>query len=121
MKTIIQLLIVAAILHAVGRAALSAMTYYELKDASHEILVFGRDASEDQLAEGILVKASELHVPLQPEALAVRRDADRTVAEASYTETVELLPRYRFPVKYSFRVEALSFENVDSPRTKDVK
>lgn len=108
MKTIVKLVIAAAILHAVARTGMSAMTYYQLKDASQELLVFGSQASEEELQDEILYRAMELSVPLLPENLIVTRDEVRTIAEASYTEAVELLPSYRYPVTYSFRVEARS-------------
>jgi hypothetical protein len=118
MTTIIKLLIAAAILHAVVRAGVSAVSYYELKDSSQQMLVFGGEVTEEELAEGILAKASELALPLDPENLAVHRDGVRTVAEASYVDAVELLPRYRVPINYSFRVEALSLQNAQNPRAR---
>lgn len=108
MKTILKLLIAAAILHAVYRAGVSAARYYELKDASHQMLVFGGGATPDQLQAGILAKAEELAVALAPENVIVQREGVRTTAEASYTDPVEIFPRYRYPFNYSFRVEAVS-------------
>jgi hypothetical protein len=108
MKTLIKLLIAAAILHAVYRTGMSAATYYQLKDASQQILVFGGGATPDQLQKSILAKAEELAVPLEPGNVVVQREVGRTTAEASYTDPVEIFPRYRYPFNYSFRVEALS-------------
>jgi hypothetical protein len=108
MKTVIKLLVAAAILHAVYRAGMSAATYYELKDAAQQMLVFGGGSTPEQLQEAILVKAEELAVPLAPENVVVLRDGVRTSAEATYTDSVEILPRYRYPFTYSFRVEAIS-------------
>ena len=108
MKTILKLLIAAVILHAVYRAGTSAAAYYQLKDASQQILVFGGRATPAQLQASILAKAEELAVPLAPENVLVERQGVRTTAEASYTDPIELLPRYRYPFTYSFRVEAIS-------------
>jgi hypothetical protein len=108
MKTILKLLIAAAILHAVYRTGVSAATYYELKDSSQQMLIFGGGASPDQLQESILAKAEELSVALAPENVVVERVGVRTTAEASYTDPVEIFPRYRYPFNYSFRVEAIS-------------
>ena len=108
MKTLLKLLIAAVILHAVYRAGVSAVTYYQLKDAAQQLLIFGAQASPDQLQQGILTKAEELAVPLAPEDVVVLREGPRTWAEASYTDPIELFPRYRYPFQYSFRVEAIS-------------
>ncbi len=108
MKTILKLLIAAVVLHGLYRAGVSAATYYELKDASQQMLVFGGRATPAQLQSGIVSKAEELAVPLSSENVVVTRDGIRTTAEASYTDSVEIFPRYRYPINYSFRVEAIS-------------
>ena len=110
MKTLLKLLVAAAVLHAVYRAGVSAATYYELKDAAQQMLVFGGGATPGQLQESILAKAEELAVPLAPEDVIVQREGVRTTAEASYTDPIEILPRYRYPFTYSFRVEAISMQ-----------
>lgn len=109
MKVIIKLLIVAAIINACARGAMAAWTYYQFKDAASETILFGADASIGQLQEQILRRAAELAVPIAPENLTVTRDGPRTVAEASYTQPVELVPSYRYPFKFSFKVNALSY------------
>lgn len=108
MKTILKLLFAAVILHAVFRVGVSAAAYYQLKDASQQMLVFGGRATPDELEESILAKAEELAVPLEPANVTVLRDGVRTTAEASYTDPIEVFPRYRYPFTYSFQVEAIS-------------
>ena len=108
MKTVVKLLLVAAVLNGAVRTAISALTYYQLKDSAQQMLVFGQRATPDELQEGIVGKASELSVPLTLENLVVRRDQLRTVATAAYTEPVEVFPNYHYPIDYSFTVEAMS-------------
>ena len=109
MKVIIKLLIVAAVLNACVRGAMAAWTYYQFKDAASQTILFGADASVGQLQEQILRRAAEFDVPITPENLVVSRDGPRTVAETSYTQPVELVPSYRHPFKFSFKVDALSY------------
>ena len=45
MKTIIKILIAIAILNASARVGIAAAGYYQLKDASQELLTFGAQAS----------------------------------------------------------------------------
>ena len=47
-------------------------------------------------------------MPLAPENLNVRRDGARTTADAAYTQPVEVLPSYRYPVRFSFSVEGIN-------------
>jgi hypothetical protein len=108
MKTLIKLLIAAAIINATVRAASAAWTYYQFKDAAEQTVIFGYGATTGQLHEQIMRRAVELQVPLEPQNLQVTRDGPRTLAEASYRQPVELFPRYTYVVPFSFTVDALA-------------
>ena len=117
MKTIIKLIIAAIILNAVARSAMAAWSYYQLKDAAQQTILFGAGATTSQLQEQILRRAAELEVPLPPGSVTVTRDGPRTRAEAAYTQQIELFPNYRYPFDFSFQVDALS---VNPPKAGDV-
>jgi len=110
MKTIIKLLLAAAIVNAVVRCGSAALDYYKLKDATQQIVLFAGGATVEQLRDRILEKAMQLDVPLAPESLDVRRDGSLTVADATYTKQVEVFPRYNYPVKFSFSVDARALD-----------
>ena len=117
MKTLLKLLIAAAMLNATARAAMAAWEYYQFKDAAQQSIVFGGRATTGQLHDQILRRGQELELPIQPEQIAVTRDGARTLAEVSYTQAVELFPRYHYPFNFSFKVDAVA---VDSATTTDV-
>ena len=108
MKTIVKLLIVAAILNACVRGAMAAWTYYEFKDAVSQLVLFGGDAAVGAIEEQILRRATELQVPVDPKNIEVTREGPRTVATASYRQEIELFPRYKYPYDFKFTVDALS-------------
>jgi hypothetical protein len=108
MKTVVKLLLMLAVLYAVVHAAYAAMTYYQLKDATEQMLTFGSETSTSQLQSRIAEKAAELDLPVQPEDVHVRRQGARTTASASYTQPVEVFPNYMYPMKFSYSVEAYS-------------
>src|SRR5688572_19610150 len=108
MRTIAKLLVVVAILNATARAAMAAWTYYQFKDAAQQTLIFGASATTEQLHELILRRAVELELPVEPQNLEVTRDGPRTRARASYTQPVELFPRYSYPFDFTFAVDALA-------------
>ena len=108
MMTIVKLLIVVAVLNATARAAMATWRYYQFKDAAQQTIIFGADATTDQLHDLILRRASELEVPVEPQNVEVAREGQRTMARASYTQPVELFPRYLYPVDFSFAVEAFA-------------
>ena len=108
MKTIIKLVIAAIVLNACARAGQAAWQYYQLKDAAQQTVIFGADATMRQIHDQIMRRAAELEVPLPAEGLEITRDGPRTVARAAYTQQVELFPRYQYPFKFTFSVDALS-------------
>ncbi len=111
-KTAIKLLIAVAIINVAARAGIAAWKYYQLRDATQEALLFGAKVATDQLRSEIFDKAGELDVPLEFEAISVSRVGNRTVANASYVQPIDLLPTVTYPVDLSFSVEAFSSEGL---------
>ena len=111
-KTVIKLLIVAAVLNAVARAGIVALDYYQLRDEAQQEIVFGAGSATEDLHTRIMAKAEELEIPLEPANLDVQRSGGRTVVSASYTQPVEFFPRFTYPVDLSFRVDAFAAEGL---------
>ena len=108
MKTIFKLLIVGIIVNAAVRGGSAAWNYYELKDATTQLLTFGDRTTTGSLRTTIIKKAAELDLPLSAQNVVVHRQGVRTWAEASYVQTLELLPNYPYPMKFSFAVDTYS-------------
>jgi hypothetical protein len=108
MKTVIKLIIAAALINAVARGAWAQWNYYQLKDSAQEMLTLDIDASPEQLQSAILDKAAELNLPLEADDVAVRKDGARSSASASYTLPIEFFPSYTYPMKFSFTVDAIA-------------
>ena len=108
MKTVIKLLVLIAILNAAARVGLAASGYYQIKDASQEILTFGAQTSPDDLQRDIYRKAQSLQVPLGMEDVRVVRDGSHTSALAAYVHPVEVFPSFVYPVHFHFSVEAVA-------------
>ena len=105
MKTLLQLLLAAALLNAVARSAAAAWDYYQLKDAAQQTVIFGFGASTADLEARIVRRAADLGIPLGPGAVTVTRDGPRTAARASYTQAIELFPRFEYPWAFAFEVD----------------
>ena len=108
MKTIVKILIATAILNATARIGLAAAGYYQLKDASQELVTFGAQTTPGDIENHILEEAQTLNVPLEAGDVEVTRDGLHTTASASYTQSVEVFPSYVYPINFRFSVEALS-------------
>jgi hypothetical protein len=115
MKTILKLLVAAIVLNAAARGALAAWGYFQLKDAAQQTVVFGANSTPQEIADAIVHRAEELGIPLQPEAVEVTREGPRTVAKASYTQRVQVVPRYEYPVTFSFSVDGMAVVTAAKP------
>jgi hypothetical protein len=106
MKTLIKLIIAAVVINAVYRCGSVAVRYYQFKDETERMVLFGQGESVASLTNQILEEAMKRAVPLDSEGLAVSREGGRTVADVSYSESVEVFPRFFYPVEFEFSAEA---------------
>src|SRR5262245_19267549 len=102
MKTVIKLVIAAALINALARGAWAQWNYYQLKDGAQQLLTLDVDATPEQLEAAIIDKAMELELPLDPDNVNVRRDGLRSSATVSYTQPIEFFPSYTYPMKFEF-------------------
>jgi hypothetical protein len=115
MKTIIKLLIVAAILNASARAGMAAYAFFQLKDTAQELARFGDDTPVNQLQGAVMEKATELKLPIEPEQVTVSRQGVRTLIEVSYIQPIELFPNYIYPQKFEFSVDGFKIAGISPP------
>jgi hypothetical protein len=112
MKTIIKLVIAVAILNAAYRVGMAEAGYYQLKDASQQLVTFGAQASVGDIQNQLLQKAAELDVPVSADDVEVLKDGLHTTATLSYTQPVEVFPNYTYPLDFQFSVDALSMSGL---------
>jgi hypothetical protein len=110
-KLIIKLAIVGVILNGVARAGMVAWGYYQFKDATQQIAVFGAETATSHLHGQVMQKAASLAIPVSEEQVNVRRDGMRTIIEVAYQQPVELFPQYTYTVPVKFDVEGISAGN----------
>ena len=108
MKTIIKLVVALVLLNAAARGGKVAFDYFQLKDSMQRLLTFGSQTPTRVLREGILAKATELHLPVLPQDVAVHRQGVRTTADVRYTQPVELFPRYVYSMELAMTVDVVS-------------
>ena len=113
-KTLIKVAIALAIINAAFHAGEAAWRYYQLKDATQQLIIFGSQEHTNELHNRIVQKATELQVPLLPENITVHRQGTRTFVDASYTQPVEYFPNQVYPVELKFSIEAFA-ANVARP------
>jgi hypothetical protein len=107
-KTVLKLLIAAAIINATARVGFAAARYYQLKDESQELVTFGSHMVPGELQNQILLKAEALELPVAFEDILVTREGLRTTASAAYIDSVEVFPSYKYRVRLQFTVEGIN-------------
>jgi hypothetical protein len=108
MKTIIKLLLAAAIVHATWKTGSAYFRYYKLKDGAHAAALFAGSRSEGEIENRVLDIAHELDVPINPGQIAVRREPNHTFVNATYTERIEVLPSYFYPWQFHLNLDVIT-------------
>ena len=117
MKTIIKLLIAAAVINACARTGFAAWKYFQLKDEAQEMVRFSADLDAAELQNGVVEAARKLNVPLDAANVDVRRAGQRTAISAHYAQPVELFPGYTYPLDLSFDVDAIAARPITASDT----
>lgn len=115
MKTLIKLIIAAVVVNAAFRGGSAYLKYYQFKDETQQMVLFGQAERVGDLTKLIVAEAMKRDVPVDEEDVKVTREGPRTIAEVSYTENVEVFPRYFYPVNFSFSAEAYGVAGAGAP------
>jgi hypothetical protein len=118
MKTVIKLVIAALLVNAAYRSGSAFLKYYQFKDETQQMILFGQGQSVSELTRQILGEATKREVPLDEQGVTVSREGARTVAEVAYTEGIELFPRYVYPMDFSFSAEAYGVAGASGARPR---
>ena len=105
MKTLIKLIVAAAVLNAAARYGLSAWTHYEFRDSVEQTLLFGADSSPQELVDAIMREAERQDVPLDRESVELERQQNVDSVKAGYVDEIELFPRYTYSKIWEFDVQ----------------
>jgi hypothetical protein len=110
MKTLVKLLIAALVIHASWKSGTVFWRYYKLKDGAQAAALFAGRRSEDELHSRVMEIAHELDVPIDPATLTVKKEPNHTYIKGSYTDQIELLPRYFYPWQFKLDVDVFTLD-----------
>ena len=108
MKALIKLVIAALVVHATWRAGDAYLRYYRFKDGLQQAAQFSLGRSVTEVHNQAVEVAKENDVPIEPDQIAVRRQDNHTLIDASYEERIELFPRYYYPYQFKIAVDAFT-------------
>ena len=105
MKTLLKLIVVALIAHALWRTGSAYATFYKFKDSVSEAAMQEGNTEED-LKQKIVELAQTYDLPLTASALTVSREAHHTTVQASFTKPVAIRPGYEYPWPFTVDIDA---------------
>ena len=105
MKTLLKLLVVAAVVNGAYRFGMAEYRFSQLKQSTHSVLVLGTNTRIEELKEQILKKGTELGLAVSAETVSLARENIRTTAAVSYQQDIEVFPGVKYPRNYSFTDE----------------
>lgn len=97
MGRLLKFAIAAAVLWAVWHGGKAQWQQFVFQNDLKQIVQFGGGRGEEAIRASVMEAAANRRVPLSPERLQVRKQADHVYIDAAYTVEVEILPRYRYP------------------------
>ena len=116
MKRAINLLIVAAILWAGFHAAPPLLHNFQFQDGVEETARFAGRRSDAEVRDRVIALAAQYEIPLDAEAIEIRREGESVEISAPYVERVQLLPGYYYDWHFSARSAPWRVAPTPNPR-----
>ena len=108
MKALLRLVIAALVIHATWRAGAVFWRNYQFRDGVQQTAQFSGHRSDAELREQVMEVARANEIPIEADAVSVRRTENHTLIDASYEERIEFVPRYFYPWRFNVSVDAFT-------------
>lgn len=106
-RKLLNLAVVLLIVHAGWKIGPIVFRHFDFKDQVTQTARFSAGQSAVQLKGAVLALAEREGVPLDERALTVEKSGDRIRVDVTYTELLEVLPRYFYPYEFTIVVDTL--------------
>jgi hypothetical protein len=98
---IIRLVIVVLVLFAAWRVGQAYVAHYKFADEVDQIAQTGVRSNEEDIRGAVVSAAKMYTIPVDPELVSVRLQGEHVYIDLRYTRSIEVLPRYVYPWKFS--------------------
>ena len=106
MKALLRLVIAALVIHATWRAGAVFWRNYQFRDGVQQTAQFSGLKPDAELRAQVMEIAKANDIPIQADAVNVRRTDNHTLIDVSYEEQIEFVPRYFYPWRFNVNVDA---------------
>jgi len=107
-RKLVKLAIFLLVANAAYRVAPVSVHYFQFKDALQELALFSQKVSDAELIDRVMALADEHSIPLDRDYVQVRRANGQLIIDASYVESMPVLPGYNYD--HQFDIEAKAFD-----------
>jgi hypothetical protein len=108
-RKLVKLAVFLLIVNGLYRIAPPTVHYFQFKDAVQELALFSQQKTPDaEIIDRVMALADENSIPLDRDYVQVRRSNGQLVIDASYVESMKVLPGYSYD--HQFDVEAKVFD-----------
>lgn len=109
-RFLLKLVVVALLANATWQLGSAYLAFYRFRDAVEEAALSQSRKSEAELRQRIVEIGSEHDLPITPQSFTLRRENHHTYIDGSYTQRIELVPRYPFRWTFKFDTDTLILE-----------
>jgi hypothetical protein len=106
-KLLIKLAIVALLANAVYRVGSEYLTYIKFRDAIRDAAMF-KAASDEELRKRIMDLSTDYDIPLEDDALTIRREERHVFVEGKYKKPIEVAPRFKYEWPFTWSIDAMT-------------
>lgn len=107
MKLLVKVAIAALIANALFHVGTEYLTYIKFRDAIRDAAMFKAHTDADLEIE-IMALANDYSVPVQREALSIRREARHVFVDGSYHKDIEIAPRVVYAWPFSWAIDVMT-------------
>lgn len=108
MKTLLKLVVMAAIIHASWRIGTAYWQHYQFEDAVKESAQFSERKKLETIQTNVMDLAERMDIPIQADQLTITKTNRKITVEGTYSRDIEVLPRYTRHWDFTVNVDVLS-------------
>ncbi len=109
-RLLIKLAIAALIVNASWRVGSAYASFYRFKDSVAETAQYGRLKNDEALRARIVELAGTYDIPIDEDAIAVRRENNHTYVTGSYKKIIEVVPGYQYAWPFTLNVDTFRID-----------
>jgi hypothetical protein len=105
MKLILKLVIAALLANAVYRVGSEYLNYIKFREDVREAVIF-KSKTDEELRRRIMEAANRYDVPIDDDAIAIRRQDKRIYVDGAYKKEIEVVPSFNYGWGFTLSVDA---------------